>query len=48
MLYTGVDYHKSFSYLTTMNEKGEVLARRSYPVMEKLLISLSRLASLWR
>ena len=23
MLYTGLDLHKSFSYITTMNDKGE-------------------------
>jgi transposase len=28
MLYTGVDYHRSFSYLTTMNEKGEVITQK--------------------
>jgi hypothetical protein len=25
MLYTGLDYHRSFSYATTMNEKGEII-----------------------
>jgi hypothetical protein len=29
MLYTGFDYHRSFSYLTTMNEKGEIAACES-------------------
>ena len=31
MLYTGVDYHKSFSYLTTMNEKGEIIDQKKLP-----------------
>jgi transposase len=31
MLYTGVDYHRSFSYLTTMNEKGEIVTQRKLP-----------------
>jgi transposase len=31
MLYTGVDYHRSFSYLTTMNEKGEVVSQKKLP-----------------
>jgi hypothetical protein len=31
MLYTGVDYHGSFSYPTTMNEKGEIIACESSP-----------------
>lgn len=31
MLYTGVDYHKSFSYLTTMNEKGEIINQKKLP-----------------
>ena len=28
MLYTGIDYHRSFSYLTTMNEKGEIINQK--------------------
>jgi len=31
MLYTGIDYHKSFSYLTTMNEKGEIINQKKLP-----------------
>ena len=31
MLYTGVDYHRRFSYLTTMNEKGEIIAQKKLP-----------------
>jgi transposase len=31
MLYTGVDYHKSFSYLTTMNDKGEIIGQKKLP-----------------
>jgi transposase len=31
MLYTGIDYHRSFSYLTTMNEKGEVVGQKKLP-----------------
>lgn len=31
MLYTGVDYHKSFSYLTTMNDKGEIITQKKLP-----------------
>jgi len=31
MLYTGVDYHRSFSYLTTMNEKGKIIAQKKLP-----------------
>ena len=31
MLYTGVDYHRSFPYLTTMNEKGEIIAQKKLP-----------------
>ena len=27
MLYTGLNYHRSFSYVTTMNEKGEVIGQ---------------------
>jgi transposase len=31
MLYTGLDYHKSFSYITTMNERGEILSQKKLP-----------------
>ena len=31
MLYTGIDYHRSFSYITTMTEKGEVLGQKKLP-----------------
>jgi len=28
MLYTGIDHHRSFSYLTMMNERGEIVAQK--------------------
>jgi transposase len=31
MLYTGIDLHRSFSYITTMNDKGEVLDQKKLP-----------------
>jgi transposase len=31
MLYTGVDYHRSFSYLTTMDKKGEIIDQKKLP-----------------
>ena len=31
MLYTGIDLHKSFSYITTMSDKGEVLGQKKLP-----------------
>ena len=31
MLYTGIDYHRSFSYLTTMDEKGEIIGQKKLP-----------------
>ena len=31
MLYTGVDYHRSFSYLTKMNEKGNIINQKKLP-----------------
>jgi transposase len=31
MLYTGIDYHRSFSYLTTMNEKGDIITQKRLP-----------------
>ena len=27
MLYTGLDFHKSFSYITTMDDKGQIVAQ---------------------
>jgi transposase len=31
MLYTGLDYHKSFSYITTMNDRGEIVSQKKLP-----------------
>jgi len=31
MLYTGIDYHRSFSYLTTMDEKGKIIGQKKLP-----------------
>jgi transposase len=31
MLYRGVDLHKSFSYITTVNDKGEILGQKKLP-----------------
>ena len=31
MLYTGIDYHRSFSYLTTMDEKGAIIGQKKLP-----------------
>ncbi|MBL7208513.1 MAG: IS110 family transposase [Dehalococcoidia bacterium] len=31
MLYTGVDLHRSSSYITTMNDKGEILGQKRLP-----------------
>jgi transposase len=31
MLYTGLDYHRSFSYITTMNDKGEIVGQKKLP-----------------
>jgi len=31
MLYTGVDYHRSFSYLTMINDKGEIIGQKKLP-----------------
>ena len=29
MLYTGLDLHKSFSYITTMNDKGQIVGQKN-------------------
>ena len=31
MLYTGLDLHKSFSYITIMNDRGEVIGQKKLP-----------------
>ena len=31
MLYTGLDLHRSFSYITTMNDKGEIVGQEKLP-----------------
>jgi transposase len=31
MLYTGLDLHRSFSYITTMNDKGEIAGQKKLP-----------------
>jgi len=31
MLYTGSDLHRSFSYITTMNDKGEIIGQKKLP-----------------
>jgi len=37
MLYTGLDYHRSFSYSTTMNDKGEIVSQKKLPSNGELL-----------
>jgi len=31
MLYTGLDLHRSFSYITTMNDRGEIIGQKKLP-----------------
>ena len=31
MLYTGLDFHRSFTYVTTMDEKGEIVGQKKLP-----------------
>jgi len=31
MLYTGLDLHRSYSYITTMNDKGEIMGQKKLP-----------------
>jgi transposase len=31
MLYTGLDFHRSFTYVTTMDEKGDILGQKKLP-----------------
>jgi len=37
MLYTGLDLHKSFSYMTTMNDKGEIVGQKKLPSNGEIL-----------
>ena len=31
MLYTGLDFHRSFTYVTIMNDKGEIIGQKKLP-----------------
>ena len=31
MLYTGLDFHRSFTYVTTMNDKGDIIGQKKLP-----------------
>jgi len=31
MLYTSLDYHKSFSYITTVHNKGKIISQQKLP-----------------
>ena len=35
MYYTGIDLHKKTSFLTTVDQKGKVIARANLPNVEK-------------
>jgi len=37
MLYTGLDLHKSFSYITIMNDRGEVIGQKKLPSNGEIL-----------
>ena len=37
MLYTGLDLHKSFSYITIMNDRGEVISQKKLPSNGEIL-----------
>ena len=47
MLYTGLDLPKSFSYTTTMNDKGQIVGQKKLPsngeILEQLLTGLHTL-----
>lgn len=31
MLYTGLDYHRSFPYITTMDDKDKIISQKKLP-----------------
>ena len=31
MLYTGLDFHRSYTYVTTMNDKREIIGQKRLP-----------------
>jgi len=37
MLYTGLDLHKSFTYITTMDERGEILGQKKLPSNDQVI-----------
>ena len=40
MLYTGLDYHRSFSYVTTMDDKGKIVSQKKFPSNGEIVESL--------
>ena len=37
MLYTDLDLHKSFSYITTMNDKGQIVGQKKLPTNSEVV-----------
>jgi len=46
MPYTGLDLHRSFSYITTMNDKGEIIDQKKLPSNGEVVEFLRSLARL--
>lgn len=42
MLYRGLDFHRSFPYITTMNENGEVIVHKRLPSNAEIVEFLRR------
>ena len=48
MLYTGLDYHRSFSYITTMNDKGEIIGQKKLPSNDEIVDFLKKFEKAWK
>ncbi len=44
MLYTGLDYHKSFSYIAIVNNKGKIISQQKLPsngeIVERIEVAI--------
>lgn len=48
MLYTGLDSHRSFSYITTMNDKGEIVGQKKLSSNGEVVDFLKGLGRGWK
>ena len=47
MLYTGLDYHRSFSYITTVKNKGKIISQKKLPSNGEIVDFLKEFGERW-